>query len=320
MGKKKAAINAFKVVFTAITLFFLVRYVFKYWQEIPTDRIKSIWPSLLVSLAILTLLRVYQACLWGKVLTALGGKLPVLTALTIHTRALLSRYIPGNLWPGLGISYLCHQQGVPVRISVTSWVLETTYTVLGGALAAIVTAPWWLIDDSHAQFGILCALVPIGLLAVHPRILCVLISAPLRILGKTPPEIPLSFLRSAVFALLYVLLFLSQGLVLSFVAMQVEPGHPINPLALAGISAAAWTVGFLSFITPSGIGVREGVMSLMLARVLPAGSAVLLPIIMRILMTLAEVVAAAIPYGTGAKSAATVDVITENLSSVRSEQ
>jgi hypothetical protein len=265
------------------------------------------WPALLMGLAFLVLLRVYQAFLWGRVLRALGGSLPLHTALSIHTRALLARYIPGNVWHGVGITYWCKQEGVSARTSVASWILENVFTVLGGALAAVVTAPWWLVGEARAPFVTLCIVLPIGLLIVHPRVLPLLLWVPLRLLKKPPLEVPLSFAHSVAFAWLYVLLFLGQGLVLGFLVGWVEPGHTLNPLTLAGIFAAAWTVGFLSFITPSGIGVREGVMSLMLARVMPVGSAVLLPILLRILMTLAEVIAAGIPYGAGAKPAVMVD-------------
>lgn len=315
-----SASSVIKAVFTAVALVFLIRLTLKYGQEIPTDRLIGMWPALLVALSVLVLLRVYQAFLWGRVLLALGGSLRLRTALSIHTRALLARYIPGNVWHGLGITYWCQQEGVPARTSVASWILENVYTVLGGALAATVTAPWWLVGEALAQFATLCITIPIGLLMVHPRVLPLLLSAPLRLLKRPPLQVSLSFARSVSFAWLYVLLFLGQGWVLGLLTGWIEPGHTLNPLTLAGIFATAWTVGFLSFITPSGIGVREGVMSLMLARVLPVGSAMLLPILMRILMTLAEVVAAAIPFGAGVKSAATVDAVTENLSSARSKQ
>ena len=43
-----------------------------------------------------------------------------------------------------------------------------------------------------------------------------------------------------------------------------------NMLPFAGIFSLSWVIGFLAFITPSGLGVREGAMALLLAPFIPA--------------------------------------------------
>jgi uncharacterized membrane protein YbhN (UPF0104 family) len=52
--------------------------------------------------------------------------------------------------------------------------------------------------------------------------------------------------------------------------------------AMMGIYAAAWTVGFLSMLAPGGLGIREGVLSLLLSAYLPPATATLVALLSRI--------------------------------------
>jgi hypothetical protein len=56
----------------------------------------------------------------------------------------------------------------------------------------------------------------------------------------------------------------------------------------------AWIVGYLSALTPGGIGVREGLMFLMLGRVSTPEAAVILPIVSRLLYLVVEVLLGAV--------------------------
>jgi uncharacterized membrane protein YbhN (UPF0104 family) len=53
--------------------------------------------------------------------------------------------------------------------------------------------------------------------------------------------------------------------------------------------SVAWVVGFLSALTPGGLGVREGLMSLMLERVSRPEAALVLPLVARLLCLVIEV-------------------------------
>ncbi len=58
--------------------------------------------------------------------------------------------------------------------------------------------------------------------------------------------------------------------------------------ALLASMALSWLVGYLAVITPSGLGVREGFMLLMLSHVVNVQTALLFPIFSRIMFLLAE--------------------------------
>jgi hypothetical protein len=55
---------------------------------------------------------------------------------------------------------------------------------------------------------------------------------------------------------------------------------------------AAYAVGFLALVTPAGLGVREGVLTLALAQVMPAGAALAVALLSRLWMMLVELLGA----------------------------
>ena len=82
---------------------------------------------------------------------------------------------------------------------------------------------------------------------------------------------------------------------------------PVAPLVAwpicIGIYAIAWDIGFVSFITPSGLGIREAAIVALfaLAFPLPTGLASIMALISRLVSTLAEAVCVSIAYLSGGK-------------------
>ena len=59
---------------------------------------------------------------------------------------------------------------------------------------------------------------------------------------------------------------------------------------------AAYAAGFLALLTPAGLGVREGVLVVALAPVLPAGPALVVALVSRVWMMLVELAGAAVTH------------------------
>jgi len=78
------------------------------------------------------------------------------------------------------------------------------------------------------------------------------------------------------------------------------------PIALPiciGIYAIAWDIGFVSFITPSGLGFREGAIVGLFALSLPSplGVSAILAVLSRLVSTAAELVCVSIAYISGGR-------------------
>jgi hypothetical protein len=81
------------------------------------------------------------------------------------------------------------------------------------------------------------------------------------------------------------------GLAFMTLAYAVQPDIDTgNWLNFAGLFAGAWVIGFLSFITPGGIGVRDGLLVWGLGAILGDPLPFLVAVLARILWTIAEVI------------------------------
>ena len=75
-------------------------------------------------------------------------------------------------------------------------------------------------------------------------------------------------------------------------------GQPVldRPDEEVAAYAAAYAAGFLALLTPAGLGIREGVLVVALAPVLPAGPALVVALVSRLWMMLVELAGAALTH------------------------
>jgi uncharacterized membrane protein YbhN (UPF0104 family) len=98
-------------------------------------------------------------------------------------------------------------------------------------------------------------------------------------------------------ALGYVVYWALTGLAFAALVRAMFPLAASDvPLVIAGYSAS-YAVGFLSLLTPGGLGVREGVLVLALAPIMPAGPALVVALVSRLWMMLFELLGAVAAYG-----------------------
>jgi uncharacterized membrane protein YbhN (UPF0104 family) len=209
---------------------------------------------------------------------------------TNNTSGLL-KYLPGRVWTyGAQMMWLGSRGVSKGRVLYVNLVVlmvsMLVSSVLGGAYLVVYLAPpgWgWL------AWPLLLVALVVGLL-VGPRLLV----ASLGILQRiTKREIEVTATpASEMFELggIYVVSWLLIGVAAYYAALGV--GLAVTPHDVTGITASmsvAWVVGFLSALTPGGLGVREGLMSLMLERVSSPEAALVLPIVSRLLYLVIDV-------------------------------
>jgi hypothetical protein len=93
------------------------------------------------------------------------------------------------------------------------------------------------------------------------------------------------------------------GLAFYGLVLALWPTTPLGALPICiGIYALGWDIGFISFITPSGLGFREGAIALLFAFSLPALPAALgyvIALLSRLVSTLAELLCVSVAYLSG---------------------
>jgi glycosyltransferase 2 family protein len=208
-------------------------------------------------------------------------------ALSIWMRSLLGRYIPGNVMLVVGRAVMAHDHGVPKRATVTATIYEQFLALGIGTVAAVgFLAGYGNPGDSRLLWLLL--VVPVILVCLHPVPFRKLSTWALRRTGRPP----LDALYSGRQVLKLVILYATGTAVLLvgiWALLRSAAGPEIGGVIEIGLAfMLAFVASFVAFILPSGIGVRDGIMAVVLARHVPGEVALALSVGLRFVMTLLE--------------------------------
>lgn len=95
----------------------------------------------------------------------------------------------------------------------------------------------------------------------------------------------------------YLLLWAFLGIAFFLFIKSLTPVSTSQLPVVTGTYAVAWSIGFLSIITPSGLGVREGILSVLLTNVLPPTTAMLIALLSRLWTLSAELAVTGMAFG-----------------------
>lgn len=216
-------------------------------------------------------------------------RLPRRRLLSAWARSILARYVPGNVLMVAGRVVLGREAGVPGRVSLAASVYEQAL-VLG--LSACAAAGLLLGSGSLGQRAWIwiVAVVPLGLVLLHPRVFGPVANGLLRRFKREPLDDLLTAGQVAAFILWYASSLALLGLGVWLVVRGLVGAAAGGPLYVGAGFLLSFVVSMLAFVFPSGIGVREGVFALVLARNVPGEVAIALAAAVRLALTIAEIV------------------------------
>jgi uncharacterized membrane protein YbhN (UPF0104 family) len=235
---------------------------------------------------------------WRALLADLGSPLPLRPAARILFVAQLGKYVPGAVWAMAAQVQLARAYEVPRRRSASATVVAMLVTLATGLLVAAVALPlssgaaarhyWWAL-----------ALAPPALIALYPPVMGWGLDRALRMARRPPLERRISgsgVLRAAAWSLAGWAFFSVHSWLL--VAGVTGKGVSVLPIA-AGAYALAWSVGFVLIPFPGGVGPRELAFIAALAPVMPRGSAIVVAVVSRLVLTIGDLAWAALAFWLG---------------------
>jgi glycosyltransferase 2 family protein len=247
--------------------------------------------------------------IWQSILARLGSRLDLRTSLRIYLASEFVRYIPGNVWHVLTRILWVSKYGVSRPIAFASMTIELITKLAAGALVFAVSLLFWhdLGAINQASTGTLIVAVGVvtifGLLVVlYPPVLNGLLNFALRLLKREPVVLTLRYKDILLITLAWCVSWLVAGCAFYILLLALWPATPLAALPICiGIYAIAWDVGFVSFITPSGLGFREATIIglFALALPLPAGLGTIIAFLSRLVSTMAELLCVSIAYLSG---------------------
>ncbi len=295
-----------------VVLVFIVFSVRDQWQKLMAQHFQ-INPWLLVlAFAGFCMQELSYGLIWRSVLRRLGFRLDLRTCLRIYLASEFVRYIPGNVWHVLTRILWVGRYGVPRPLAFTSMTIELITKLAAGALVFALSLFFWSDIGSvgklvyGAPFVVALGIVFLLVLLVglHPRVLDKLLNSALRLIKRKPVVLTLRYRDILLVTLAWCVSWLIAGSAFYLLLLALWPAAPLLALPICiGIYALVWDIGFVSFITPSGLGVREVAVVLFfsLAFPLPAGLAGIIAILSRLVSTVAELVCVGVAYMGGGK-------------------
>jgi len=230
------------------------------------------WGWLAVAVGLLLLHATSAMVIWRQVLAAIGHRLSWREAIDSFAPSLLARYVPGKVWANAVRVGLARRAGVRVGAGAGAVLWETLVALGSGGVVAFVGLR--LAGAAHARpalgliVGIIVAWIAAGLLARQARGAALLERfggvRPVREPMSLSPAIGTSLLGWTLFALAH----------LAVVRAVAPVGLDALPL-VAGAVALAWAGGYLAVVMPLGLGVRDGLLLVLLAPILTAPQALL---------------------------------------------
>ncbi len=224
---------------------------------------------------------------WRELLVGLGSRLRLRDAQRVYLMGQLGKYIPGGVWTVLAQATMAKELRVPRARSGTAGLMSILLSVvtaagLGAVCLSFAGRPvlgryWW----------VLLLLLPL-LACLHPDVLVRAGRVAGRVTGRSLrlERIPERTLLEASGWLLFGQV--CNGLSFYLLVESIS-GHHSNPLLPIGLFAFAVAAGIVVVFAPAGVGPRELILAFGLSAVTDPGSAALIVLMSRVVMTAVDV-------------------------------
>src|SRR6266446_5872919 len=291
IGKRALQIGL-QIGLLVVILALFLNQVKNNWSQLTAHTFQ--WNPWLLGLAFFgfMLQEVSYGLIWQNILARLGARLGLRICLRIYLASEFVRYIPGNVWHILTRILWVGKYGVSRPVAFASILFWRDF----GAIGSLPYGPLVDILGSASIFALLVIL--------HPRVLNGLLNLVLRLLKRNPVQLAVRYRDILLVTLAWCASWLVAGCAFYVLLLALWPSAPLVALPICiGIYALAWDIGFVSFITPSGLGFREAAIVglFALALPLPFGLATVIALLSRFVSTIAEVICVSIAYLSGGK-------------------
>lgn len=296
---KKLVYKTFSYLIILIIFFFLGRTLFENWQKIKDYDFSFNYFYLILSIFFLSGALILDSAIWNKILRILipEKKISYFTAFRIAIYSRFGRYIPGKVWMFTGRVYLGRKEGLSKKVLTVSVIYEIILSISSGFLLSLFLLSIALGSKLGDLYSVTVLIIPIlifgfSFIFIHPKIICPVFNFGLRKFNKIEinPDNFLSYARIIQVTLYHFIVFFIEGLAFFFLINSIISVPLYAMIGVAGAYILAAMSGAVVFFAPAGLGIREGILVLILQFYLPLSIAVLISLIARIWASLVEII------------------------------
>jgi uncharacterized membrane protein YbhN (UPF0104 family) len=296
-------IHRLQPLFLAHAVLFIVLLLRSQWAELSqySWQLNPAW--LAASAGFLLAAWALEIQVWRELLRVVGASLPYWPAVRIWFLSAIVRYVPGSIWQPLSMTLQCRRLGIPPEATLTSVMFYQILILLAASpIAGLyfgLTGNWGLLTAALHDWTpwlVALGLIPVALFVIRPSWLIEIVNWGLARFARPPLTAGLTRRSAAWLLLLAIVDWLLWGACFAALMFGLQSYSPaamvqLAPHLVAGY-AIAYVVGLVSVITPSGLGVREGALYLLLAPLVGGGAVTVAAIAMRVWITVGELLAA----------------------------
>ena len=298
--RRHHVLNTLRIALAVLVVVAVAVAVARNWAEVSAQLRRVAAPTLVLAGALACLAPVVTLLGWRALMADLGSPLHLAPAGGIFFVGQLGKYLPGSVWSVVAQAEMGARLHIPRRRSGVVGLITIGLAVVCGFVVGLPAVPLLFRREGLGVGWVLLLALPALLVLLWPRLLNWLIARMLRILRREPLEHQLSgravlfttvcFIAAWVFAGTHVWVLVRS-------VAEAEPGS--GSLAVVSVCgfALASALAMFGFLLPAGIGVREGVLVLLLAPAISTPAATAVVVLARFFTTLADVLFAVAGWG-----------------------
>lgn len=281
-----------QILFTFFVIYFLAKNISFGWEK-ANKIIYQIKPLGLSFSIIFAMIGFFlQGIVWKNLVRkSEKKKIRTLAILNAFNSSLLLRYIPGNLWSYLAKLKLHKELGMRRAKVLYLSIIEIFINVASGALLFFLSLFFWHDKTVFFRENRAISIISIALLVLiflSPWLWKLFFTY---VIKKKQFHFSSNKIKSSIplFFFIYIFSWISYGLSLYALLLGTIDLSVNSIIITVGATTSSFILGFLSFVTPSGLGVRESVLTFVLGGILTSGVAALFAVIFRLVVTVSEI-------------------------------
>lgn len=301
MNNRKIVYKTISYLIILFIFFFLGKGLVGNWQKVKGYQFSFNYLYLILSFLFLSLGMVAHALVWKSILSMLEPEKKISNhkILKIFIYSWFGKYLPGRAWMYLGRVHLGGQEGIErkdIAVSVAYEIILSTIAMFLFSLIFLTIAfGRELFGMKLYSFYIISVLIiPIGLFLAHKKNFFLICNFVLRKLKKI--EISrdkfLNYREIIQIIFYHFIIYGINGIAFFFLLRSLVYLPFYDIIGAIGIFILASALGMMAIFVPSGLGVRESVLAMLLQLCLsfPLSVAILISLVARLWATLGEII------------------------------
>lgn len=281
------------ILIIVLVFYFIAKVLYDNWQKLLNYQWNINYFYLILALLLHTVSFFLLGISWGKILHFITGKeYDFKKTARIFFIAQIVRYIPGNIWSFIQLAIKNEEKlEISKPHTILAIIVEIVIRMAVGALISIIVLVEIFHRYSLVYYVVLVLTILLAVFVLYsPRNLNKVLNFFLLKKGqKFLIHTTFDYKKVSLLVFYFSLHWLIFGVGL-FVLIKALGIHEISILRAIGVDIVSWIGGYLSLITPSGVGVREGIMIALFTPITGLAIATVISIVARLFFTLGELI------------------------------